>query len=109
SSGNGTVFAVNTDGMGFTNLHSFTAVSTNSSGVYTNSDGLYSIAGLVISGGTLYGTAQGGGSLGGGTVFRISLPFSSPQLTLIPSRSNLILTWPTNYAGFDYTRYALQS
>ena len=28
SSGNGTVFAVNTDGTGFTNLHSFTATST---------------------------------------------------------------------------------
>ena len=26
SSGNGTVFAVNTDGTGFTNLHSFTAL-----------------------------------------------------------------------------------
>ena len=27
SSGNGTVFAVNTDGTGFTNLYSFTAIS----------------------------------------------------------------------------------
>ena len=41
SSGNGTVFAVNTDGTGFTNLHCFTASSTNSSGFYTNRDGVH--------------------------------------------------------------------
>src|SRR5450759_1910741 len=34
SSGHGTVFAVNTNGTGFTNLHSFTATFN-----YTNSDG----------------------------------------------------------------------
>src|SRR5579862_7075025 len=34
SSGNGTVFKVNTDGTGFTNLHSFAAAP-----YYTNSDG----------------------------------------------------------------------
>src|SRR5258707_7983031 len=39
SSGNGTVFKVNTDGTGFATVHSFPAYSTNSSGVYTNSDG----------------------------------------------------------------------
>jgi uncharacterized repeat protein (TIGR03803 family) len=34
TNGNGTVFAVNTDGTGFTNLHTFTALinSTNSDG-----------------------------------------------------------------------------
>src|SRR5260221_9510504 len=32
SADNGTVFAVNTDGTGFTTLHNFTATSTNSSG-----------------------------------------------------------------------------
>src|SRR5439155_10942965 len=36
SSGNGTVFAVNTDGTGFTHLHSFTA---GSGPLFTNSDG----------------------------------------------------------------------
>src|SRR5436309_2733456 len=36
SSGNGSVFAVNTDGTGFTNLHSFTAAPGP---LYTNSDG----------------------------------------------------------------------
>src|SRR5436309_3370762 len=36
SSGNGTVFAINTGGSDFAALYSFTPSSTNSSGVYTN-------------------------------------------------------------------------
>jgi hypothetical protein len=39
-------------------------------------------------------------------VFRISF---TPQLTIIPSGANLILTCPTNFADFDYTGYTLQS
>jgi len=72
SSSRGTVFAVNTDGTGFTNLHSFTASSTNSSGVYTNSDGANPYAGLVLSGHTLYGTTYSGGGSGEGTVFQVN-------------------------------------
>src|ERR1039457_5674291 len=68
--GNGTVFAVNTDGTGFTNLHSFTAFS--SLYPYGNSDGAYPEAGLILSGNTLYGTADGGGSWGNGTVFAVN-------------------------------------
>jgi len=55
---------------------------------------------LLLSGNTLYGIAYGGGSSGNGTVFSLSLPVSPPQLTIIPSRANVILTWPTNAAGF---------
>jgi uncharacterized repeat protein (TIGR03803 family) len=71
SSGNGTVFKVNTDGTGFTVLHSFTATSD---GVYggTNSDGANLLAGLILSGNTLYGTAGAGGSSGNGTVFAVN-------------------------------------
>src|SRR5258708_5660860 len=57
SSGNGTVFKVNTDGTGFSRLYSFTASSPNSSGVSTNSDGA-SPNGLILSSNTLYGTAD---------------------------------------------------
>src|SRR5436190_2033619 len=60
--GNGTVFAVNTDGTGFTNLHSFTG----------DSNGGYPRAGLVLSGNTVYGTALNGGSSGDGTVFALN-------------------------------------
>src|SRR5665213_863078 len=149
SSGAGTVFAVNTDGTGFTNLHNFTALSNS-----TNSDGTDPFAGLILSGNILYGTTVGGGSLGYGTVFALntkgtdftnlhsftgsgggvhpegglilsgntlygttelggyndngtvfslslgSVSASAPTLTIVPSGANVILTWPTNAAGF---------
>jgi uncharacterized repeat protein (TIGR03803 family) len=65
--GFGTVFAVNTDGTGFTTLHSFTATPN-----LTNSDGANPSASLILSGNTLYGTAESGGSAGNGTVFAIN-------------------------------------
>ncbi len=72
ASSNGTVFAVNTDGTGFTNLHSFTELFTNSMGIYTNSDGARPESSLVLSGNTLYGTASAGGPSGYGTVFAVN-------------------------------------
>jgi uncharacterized repeat protein (TIGR03803 family) len=101
AAGSGTVFALNTDGTGFTILHTFTATSP-----YTNSDGANPFSGLVLSGNTLYGTTEWGGRYGSGTVFSILM---QPQLTISASGPNLVLSWPTNYAGFDYTGYALQS
>ena len=35
--------------------------------------------------------------------------FQWPQLTLAPSGPNVLLSWPTNNAGYDYTGFALQS
>jgi uncharacterized repeat protein (TIGR03803 family) len=74
SGGNGTVFAVNTDGTGFTNLHTFTTGEYDSFGVYTNNDGANPSAGLITnsSGNTLYGAAKTGGSGGNGTVFAVN-------------------------------------
>ena len=69
SAGNGTVFAINTDGTGFTTLYSFTAWDGNTG---TNSDGAHPGAGLILSGNTLYGTASEGGSSDDGTVFAIN-------------------------------------
>src|SRR5882762_4166107 len=62
SSGNGTVFAVNTDGSGFTNLYGFTG----------GNDGGAPTAGLILSGNTLYGTTTAGGGSGNGTVFAVN-------------------------------------
>ncbi len=59
----GTVYRVNTDGTGYAMLK-----------IFTGSDGRGPNAGLVLSGGTLYGTTLGGGSSDNGTVFRIDLP-----------------------------------
>ena len=58
--GHGTIFKLNTDGTGFTNLHSFAA----SDGISPNS--------LILSGRSLYGVASRGGS-GNGSVFRIDI------------------------------------
>jgi uncharacterized repeat protein (TIGR03803 family) len=71
TNGNGTVFAVNTDGTGFTVLHTFTALSALYYEGGTNSDGAIPVAGLLHFGAYLYGTAQYGGSSGNGTLFRI--------------------------------------
>src|SRR6266568_2095441 len=68
-SGNGTVFAINTDGTGFRTPHSFTAESGPLS---TNSDGAYPFAGLISSGNTLYGPAEQGGGSAAGTVFAVN-------------------------------------
>ena len=72
SLGWGAVFAVSTDGTGFTNLHSFTATSGSKGRYGTNSEGAYPIGGLILSGNTLYGTANVGGNSGYGTVFAVN-------------------------------------
>ena len=61
--GFGTVFAINTDGGGFTTLYSFNG---------THSDGALPQASLILSGNTLYGTTSAGGSSGTGSVFAIN-------------------------------------
>ncbi|TAL00501.1 MAG: hypothetical protein EPO07_09580 [Verrucomicrobia bacterium] len=92
SFGKGTVFAVNLDGSGFTNLHSFTALASG-----TNSDGANPSGGLLLSGNTLYGTTRNGGTGGNGTLFSLTLPL--PQLAIIPDGTNVIVTWPTPDTG----------
>jgi uncharacterized repeat protein (TIGR03803 family) len=67
--GNGTVFAINTDGTGFKTLYTFSSTTNASS---TNSDGAGPAGQLLLSGNTLYGTATGGGSNGFGTIFGIN-------------------------------------
>ena len=98
SMGCGTIFAVKTNGTGFTVLYTFTG----------GSDGYFPYDGLVCSGNSLYGTTDegGNGSPGNGTVLRVSF---LPQLTINPSGVTAVLTWPSNYAGFDYTGFRLQS
>jgi uncharacterized repeat protein (TIGR03803 family) len=63
SSGNGTIFAIKTDGTGFTNLHSFAGYPT---------DGANPNAGMILSGDTLYGTTWAGGTGASGTIFAIN-------------------------------------
>ena len=105
SSGNGTVFMLKTDGTGFTNLHNFSATPRYPQ-AQINSDGAIPSAGLILAGYTLYGTAAYGGSSGNGTVFSLSF---APRLTITRFGTSVILTWPANVAGFDYTKFHLQS
>jgi uncharacterized repeat protein (TIGR03803 family) len=104
SAGNGTVFALNLDGTGFTNLYNFTATSPYPQ--QTNSDGANPSGGLILSGYNLYGTTSYGGNSGNGTVFKLSF---APTLTIARSGTNILLTWPANAAGFDYTGLSLQA
>ena len=67
-SNNGAVFAVNTDGTGFTILHSFSAISPPA---YNNNDGAWPEGELILAGDTLYGTAILGGNWCKGTVFKV--------------------------------------
>jgi uncharacterized repeat protein (TIGR03803 family) len=110
-SGQGTVFAVNTNGTGFKMLYSFPSdildSNTNSLAYqqYTNGAGAKPMT-LVVSGNALYGTTREGGSTGFDTIFSLSF---RPQLTIAPSGANFVLMWPANFAGFDYSGYTLQS
>jgi uncharacterized repeat protein (TIGR03803 family) len=92
----GTVFAINTDGTGFSTLYNFTG----------GNDGANPQAGLLLSGNSLYGTANAGGAAGNGTVFSLSF---LPALKILHSGTNVILSWPTNVAGFSYSSFRLQS
>ena len=72
TNGNGAVFKVNTNGTGFTTLHSFAAGSGSFPWNYINSDGACPEVGLILSGNTLYGTTEKGGSNGYGAVFKVN-------------------------------------
>ena len=91
--GSGTVFSLSSDGTGFEDLYSFTS---NSDLHPINLDGARP-GELILSGNTLYGMAEAGGAWSLGTVFSISL---LPELTLNTAGASLVLSWPTNFAGF---------
>ena len=95
---NGALFAIHTDGSGFTNIYTF-------SGGF---DGASPGGDLVLSGNTLYGAASGGGSGQHGTVFSFTLPSTQsippPPLAIQTAGTNVVITWGTNAVG-----YGLQS
>ena len=93
----GTVFAIKTDGTSFTTVHNFAGGPT---------DGGTPYPGVILSGNTLYGTTYWGGARDNGLVFSISF---SPELKIIRSGDNVVLSWPTNVASFSYSGYTLQS
>ncbi len=134
-SGFGTVFEISTNGS-LTTLHEFTGGNdgfqpgdlarggngnfygvasgalfqiTPAGALTTLVSGIDSTAPLVQgTDGSFYGTTHGGGLGGAGTVFRLTI-VPEPPLNIIPFGADVIMTWPTNYAGFDYSGYTLQS
>jgi uncharacterized repeat protein (TIGR03803 family) len=95
SSGNGTVFKLDTNGAVYTVLKDFPPTSLYP--YYTNADGAAPLAGLAIAGDTLYGTTYGGGISGHGTVFKINT--NGADFTVLKSFSS-ISTYPyTNSDG----------
>jgi uncharacterized repeat protein (TIGR03803 family) len=72
ASGSGAVYKLNTDGTGFAVLKHFSSGVGDEEGMYVNSDGACTRAALILSGGSLYGTTQTGGSAGNGTVFKLN-------------------------------------
>jgi uncharacterized repeat protein (TIGR03803 family) len=122
ANGNGTVFAVNTNGAGFTNLYTFTAPYFVAEA--TNSDGANPQAGLILSGDTLYGTATSGGANGNGTVFAVNTNGAGftvlhafiggadgafPQAGLILSGNTLYGTAEYGGSGLDGTVFAVNT
>jgi uncharacterized repeat protein (TIGR03803 family) len=71
TNGNGVIFAVKTNGTGFTNMHTFATGVEGSIGA-TNADGASPECQLVLVGSNLYGTTLTGGTNGYGTVFAIN-------------------------------------
>jgi uncharacterized repeat protein (TIGR03803 family) len=65
--GSGTIFRINTNGSGYTNLYSFTARDENG----FNTDGAYPGTGLVLRGNTLFGATTQGGTNDAGVIFRL--------------------------------------
>ncbi len=63
----GIVFQINTDGMGFTVLHTF-----------TGADGSKPASSLLLSGSTLYGMTSEGGSNNLGVIFALDVPAPAP-------------------------------
>jgi uncharacterized repeat protein (TIGR03803 family) len=95
--GTGTVFSMNTNGTSFIPLYNFSTISAFNS---PNGDGAYPVASLVLSGTTLYGSANSGGTSGYGSIFSLTVPAAPPQLAITVTSGNVILTWSTNITGF---------
>jgi uncharacterized repeat protein (TIGR03803 family) len=104
--GSGTVFAINTDGTGFANLYSFSALFYNSdAGASTNLDGANPYGGLALADGYLYGTACNGGSAGAGTIFAVAVPATGPPAPGPPLNirfvgTNVLVSWPSSATGW---------
>jgi uncharacterized repeat protein (TIGR03803 family) len=96
-SGSGTIFAINMNGSGFTNLYNFSALDPNTR---TNVDGANPYAGLALSGNTVYATTFNGGSAGYGALFSLNLGAAPPWLDIQHDGNALVISWLSSATGF---------
>jgi uncharacterized repeat protein (TIGR03803 family) len=99
-SGYGSVFYLGTNGIGCTTIYNFTNLP----------DAEYPLGGLILGGGTLYGTTAAGGSSGSGTVFKLNTngtgyavlrSFTNTPDGATP-RAGLVLNGATLYGTTEY-------
>jgi|SRR5665213_187431 len=95
----GTVFAINTDGTGFATLNTFTPTLYDSSGDYTNAGGASPVGNLILSGSTLYGATELGGTNGHGTVFALNLAAAPPTIQFTASPTNGVPPMPVQFTS----------
>jgi uncharacterized repeat protein (TIGR03803 family) len=103
--GSGTIFSMNTDGSGYTNLHNFSADATSWRTPETNADGIRPHGYMVVSDGVLYGVTEQGGTNGSGTIFSMNadgsgftnIHFFSPSILATNSSGQY---YYTNSDGF---------
>jgi uncharacterized repeat protein (TIGR03803 family) len=76
----GAIYSVKTDGTQFKTHYSFAPLNSSTG---TNSDGAFPVAGLLIVGNSLYGTAFSGGPGSVGTLFRLPIGTSPAIITKI--------------------------
>jgi uncharacterized repeat protein (TIGR03803 family) len=108
TNGNGTVFALNTDGTSFTTLYTFVPIITFIPS-FMNLGGSAPLAGVVVGDGALYGTTTVGGPSSGNVYGLIlSSPGSGPTpIPLVAQRSggSLVLSW----TGPRFSLYSTES
>ena len=100
TNGNGTIFAINNDGSGFTNIYTFSTMDVGGA----NSDGAVPRGALVLSSNTLYGTTSRGGTNGYGAIFAINKD-GSGFTTLYSFTNGTDGAYP--YAGLTYSNNTL--
>jgi len=93
--GEGTVFAVNTNGSDFSVLYSFTKLHSA-----TNLDGAHPQTGVAAGDTSLYGTAYFGGGHANGTLFSLAVLPTITSLNL--AGTNAVMTAVNGFAGQAY-------
>jgi uncharacterized repeat protein (TIGR03803 family) len=103
---NGTVFAINTDGTGFTNLYNFIPIVVIVGPNFYAYGGSGPEDGVILSSNILYGTTFYGGNIDG-NVFALNLYSSAPTVEPIPL--NVQVSGVKIILGWNSTNFVLQS